>query len=204
MTDPDDLDEIFESMGELEPVDEFDDFVARHGDGEGGFDPLLSALGAQPDQKHADLSAEELRFAVLVANSGEVTASYTQAFDTEGLEKGQIYNFAAKLARKRRVSDKIAEIRAQIAKTSGIGVSSLVALVEEAVEMGRQQQDPKVILSAVDKLSGLLGLGENQKRKDTQNVVVMLDDETRRRMLNQLVTLQSDMIDVTPTQEVPE
>ena len=204
MTDPDDLDEIFESMGELEPVDEFDDFVARHGDGEGGFDPLLSALGAQPDQKHADLSAEELRFAVLVANSGEVTASYTQVFDTEGLEKGQIYNFAAKLARKRRVSDKIAEIRAQIAKTSGIGVSSLVALVEEAVEMGRQQQDPKVILSAVDKLSGLLGLGENQKRKDTQNVVVMLDDETRRRMLNQLVTLQSDMIDVTPTQEVPE
>ena len=204
MTDPDDLDEIFESMGELEPVDEFDDFVARHGDGEGGFDPLLSALGAQPDQTHADLSAEELRFAVLVANSGEVTASYTQVFDTEGLEKGQIYNFAAKLARKRRVSDKIAEIRAQIAKTSGIGVSSLVALVEEAVEMGRQQQDPKVILSAVDKLSGLLGLGENQKRKDTQNVVVMLDDETRRRMLNQLVTLQSDMIDVTPTQEVPE
>lgn len=206
----DDLDSILDSLDDVSEVSDevvaYNDFMARHGDGDGGFDPLLSALGAQPHVRdgYASLSADEHRFAILVANSGKVTESYTQVFDVDGLDRFQIKTHAAKLARKAYVSAKISEVREQIAKSAGIGVASLVSLVDEAIEMGRQQQDPKVILSAVDRLSGLLGIGENQKRKDTASVVVMLDDDTRSRMLNQLITLRDDIIDVTPTQEAPE
>lgn len=206
----DDVDDILEMLDNPEigvsaDVMRHSAFEERHGYGEGGYDPLMHELGlAEREASVSGLSIDEHRFAVLVANTGKITDSYTQVFETEGLDRGDVYNYAARLARRSHVRAKVSEIREQIAKAAGMGVTSLVALVDEAIEMGRTQQDPKVILSAVDRLSALLGIGENQKRKDTQNVVVMLDDETRNRMLGQLSSLKDDIIDVTPTHEVPE
>lgn len=199
----DDLDELFEAVDFTEDQEKF---LVKHGLEQG--DVLLNGLFVDavlpPEHTLFDntdyLPPEEIKFAQMVAAGSGMIESYTECFDVSDMTRGNIAVSASRLARRKRVAKFIAETRTRIASAAQIDTGVLVALVTEAVVMSRQQQDPKVLLSAVDKLSGLLGIGENQKKSEQNNFTIVLDEDTRSRLIAQINTA-SDIIDITPTQD---
>lgn len=177
------------------------EFIDRHGDDEmGGFDPLLNSLhAAHMPTAGKNLSYDEMRFASLVANTGSIRDAYSQVFDVTALTPQDISKYANALAKRKLVAQQIIIFRKSMVRQVRHNLPSILDLVDEAVDMGRQMNDPKVLLTAVDKYSNLLGLGESNKAKEPSETRLVLDEETRNIFLNQLRQIESPIIDITPT-----
>lgn len=201
----DDVDALFESIDVVDDSD-IDDFDSRHGSATG--DVVLAQLGMTPSWTYLDyLPPDELKFAQLVAAGTNMTAAYAEAFDTTGMERNKISVTARRLAKRGRVATFITKTRSDMATAAQIDIGTLVGMVMNAANMAEEQQSPKDLLASVDRLSGLLGIGKNQEKEKKNTFTIELDDETRERMLTQITNARhgdDDLIDITPTTDVPQ
>jgi hypothetical protein len=194
------MDELSDHLQEMEmdPAAELE-FARLHGAGKTSHDPVLAAIGKT--LKPGGLTMKETMFAMKVAETGKISASYREVYEVSHLGQRSVQTMALRVAQRPAVAHKIAEYREQMRVAVEQSVPSLIATVHEAIEMARVNQDPKAMLAAVDRLSGLLGLGENQKRRESGVVVLDLDPETRKKLEQEIVrtyALEGDAIDVTP------
>ena len=179
------------------------EFARLHGGSDVSADEVLSAINMSLDK--GELSVRETMFAVKAAQGGNLRAAYVEVYETGHLLPESISRMACRLAKKPFVAAKIAEYRRQLSLAAEQSVPSLIGVIHEAIGMARAQQDPKAMMSGVDRLSGLLGLGENQKRRESGVVVLDLDPMIREKLEREIArtyALESDVIDVTPDDDV--
>lgn len=194
----DEIEELFAATEAVESLNA--DEIAELAE-EDEADPVIEAVKTVVGTE--GLTLGEVRFAVLVANGESMVSAYTEVFPKEGRSRAVAAVLGSRLAAKPHVAVKIAEFRKNLVKAAEQSVPSLIGIIHEAIEMGRQQQDPKAMLAGVDRLSGILGLGENQKKKDGNTVVINLDPETRAKLEREIAMRygqaeDAEIVDVTP------
>lgn len=145
------------------------------------------------------LSVRDYEFAKLVASGKSATSAYKSIYSTH------VSNASAQVLASRRANDPkvkaaILKFRDQALISAQVTLDSLVATVVSAIKTAEVQQDTKAVFQGVDRLSGLMGIGKNQERKDAYVAALFLDADTVNRLEKEIATrvIEGDMIDITP------
>lgn len=142
------------------------------------------------------LSVADTQFAVEVATGQNTNTSdiYRKIYRPETENQTSINTMASRLCRRPDIVDAIEHYRNHLRRQVEVTLPMLVSASLDAINIARNQSNPKAMISGVKELAALMGHGAANESKNSKRGAVVLNlnigDELRNKVLRTIKTIE--------------